>query len=102
MGSFNFLAQAGRKCRGALPGLGCACAKAHVGAALAVEAERGLAFAQQFDVDAGEQQGIQQRAMLCALREINTVALAQRIQTIGTRRVTPPRQYQSIDDAVAL
>src|SRR6186997_2540062 len=56
MGSFNFLAKAGRKCRGALPGSGCARAKAHVSAALAVEAERGLAFAQQFDVDAGEQE----------------------------------------------
>ena len=100
MGSFYVLAEPGRKSRWALPGFGGASTKTHVSAALAVEAERGLAFAQQFDVDAGEQQGIQQRTMLGALREIDAVALAERIQTIWAGRVTAPRQHQRIDDAI--
>ncbi len=72
----------------------------HVGAALPIEAERGLAFTQKLDVDAGEQQGIQQRAVLGALGQIDAVALAQRIQAVGAGRMTAPRQHQRIDDAV--
>ena len=64
------------------------------------EFEPRLMAAHQLDIDGGEQPAIEQRAMLLALRQIDAVALAQRIEAARRAGMPPPRQRQRVDHAV--
>ena len=44
-----------------------------------IEAEHGLPFTQQFEIDVGEQQTVDDGAVLDALGVVDAVALAQRV-----------------------
>src|SRR5262245_53559011 len=83
------------------PRSGAARAPVHdcLGAPLALEPECRLAFPEQLDIDAREQKRILERAVLAALRMVDPVALAQRIEAVGPGRMAPTREKQRIDHA---
>ena len=56
--------------------------------------------AYELDIDAGEQAAIEQRTMLLALRQIDAVALAERIEAAGRAGMAATRERQRIDHAV--
>ena len=56
--------------------------------------------ADQLDIDLREQPAIEQRAVLVALRQIDAVAVAERVEGVRRARMPPPGERQRIDDAV--
>ena len=64
------------------------------------EVEPRLVPAYELGIDAREQAAIEQGAMLLALRQIDAVALAERIQAAGRAGVAATRERQRIDHAV--
>jgi hypothetical protein len=47
------------------------------------------------DVHACQQEGVEQRTVLAALKVVDAVALAVRIDAVGAGRMAPPRQVLS-------
>ena len=84
----------------ALPGGGDTALADRLRPALAAQPQGRLALAQQLDVDVGEQQRVDQRAVLDALGVVDAVALAQGIEAVGAGRMAAPRQDQGVDDAI--
>ena len=90
-----------RDARGAAPAARAMRASAGDDCAAAREAEHRLARADQLDIDFRQQFGVEQRAVLGALRIVDPVAHAQIVELVGAARMLAPRQHQCVDDALA-
>ena len=61
------------------------------------EPERGLLAADKFDIDLGQQLGVEKRAVLGAPAVVDPIARAERIERIRTGRMAPPGELQRIE-----
>ena len=61
------------------------------------QAERCLAAAKHFDIDIRQQFGIKKRAVLGAVGIVDPITPAQRIQAVGTHRMTAAGERQGIN-----
>ena len=65
------------------------------------KAERRLTAAEQFEIDLGQNLGVEQGAVLGAARIVDAVFRAERVEVIGPGRMLAARQRQRIDQTLA-